>query len=160
MTPATTPAQWLLEAGLNGVPLTQTNALGRMIVRQVAQLWPYWWNAELLGEPHREAELAPLESLHAGLRRLHLIRRRSKKLFTTPRGRELLADPAAHHDVLAGDIAEADLFTETVADAAIARLSRGAETKLDALTAAALERVLCAGFVRQAETRGTARSPS
>lgn len=160
MTPATTPAQWLLEAGLNGVPLTQTNALGRMIVRQVAQLWPYWWNAELLGEPHREAELAPLESLHAGLRRLHLIRRRSKKLFTTPRGRELLADPAAHLDVLAGDIAEADLFTETVADAAIARLSRGAETKLDALTAAALERVLCAGFVRQAETRGTARSPS
>lgn len=45
-----TPAQWLLEAGLNGVPLTQTNALGRVIVRQAAQLWPHWGNAELFGE--------------------------------------------------------------------------------------------------------------
>jgi len=41
-----------------------------VIVRQAAQLWPHWWNAELFGEPHREAELAPLESLHDGLRRL------------------------------------------------------------------------------------------
>lgn len=146
MTASKTPAQWLLDVGLEGVALTQTNALGRVVVREAARLWPHWWNAELFGEPYREAELAPLESLHEGLRRLKLVRRRGKKLFTTPRGRELLADPAALHDVLASDIAASDVFTETVADVVITRLSRGAETKLDALSAAALERVLRQGW--------------
>lgn len=142
MTLETTPAQWLLEAGLQGVPLTQTNALGRVVVREAALLWPHWWNAELFGEPHREAELAPLEALHEGLRRLKLMRRRGRKLFTTPRGRELLADPRVLHEVLADDIAAADPFTEAVAGVVLARLSHGTETKLDALVASALERVL------------------
>lgn len=146
MTPATTPAQWLLEAGLGGVPLTQTNALGRAVVRDAAKLWPHWWDAELFGEPYREAELAPLEALREGLRRLKLMRPRNKKLLTTSRGRELLADPGALHRMLATDIVAADPFTVSVADVVIARLVRGAETKLDGLTEAALERVLRKGW--------------
>jgi len=40
---ATAPARWLLEmASADGVPLTQTNALARAIVREIAQRWPDW----------------------------------------------------------------------------------------------------------------------
>ena len=38
---ATAPARWLLEmASADGVPLTQTNALARSIVREMAGRWP------------------------------------------------------------------------------------------------------------------------
>jgi hypothetical protein len=52
---ATAPARWLLEmASGEGVPLTQTNALARSVVREIAERWPDRWNAELFGPPHRE----------------------------------------------------------------------------------------------------------
>jgi hypothetical protein len=57
---ATAPAQWLLELGLEGVPLTAIHALARAVVREAALRWPDWWNAELFGPPHREADLAVL----------------------------------------------------------------------------------------------------
>jgi hypothetical protein len=70
---ATAPARWLLDHGVEGVPLTATYALARVVVRDVALRWPEWWNAELFGPPHRESDLAVLGALHEGLRRLKLM---------------------------------------------------------------------------------------
>lgn len=143
---ATAPARWLLDLGLEGVPLTQTHALARAVVRDAARRWPHWWDAELFGEPYREAELAPLEALHDGLRRLRLVRRRGRMLHTTPRGRELLVDPAALLGNLAADLAGSDPFTEMVADVVISRLGLGPEAALDGLTTAALDRAQRGGW--------------
>jgi hypothetical protein len=113
---ATSLVRWLLTAGLDhGIGLTKTHALQRSVVREVAELWPRWWNDELFGPPHREAELPVLEATHAGLRRLRLMRRRRETLLTTARGRELLADPEAlllalYADLDAGDAFAADAW--------------------------------------------------
>src|SRR5215208_2580145 len=98
---------WLLARGVDGLGLTKTHALQRAIVREVAERWPQWWNHELAGPPHREAELPVLEETHAALRRLRLLRRQRETLVTTARGRKLLADSDAllHvlHEELAGE---------------------------------------------------------
>ncbi|MGH2945185.1 MAG: hypothetical protein ACRDPC_02765 [Solirubrobacteraceae bacterium] len=44
---ALAPALWLLERADGGIALTQTGALSRALVREVAGRWPAWWNAEL-----------------------------------------------------------------------------------------------------------------
>ena len=65
---AMAPARWLLEmASGEGVPLTQTNALARSVVREMAERWPDWWNAELFGAPHREWDMPLIGALHEGL---------------------------------------------------------------------------------------------
>ncbi|MGO9888405.1 MAG: hypothetical protein ACLP0L_10930 [Solirubrobacteraceae bacterium] len=102
------PALWLLELGIDGIALTQTEALNRALVREAAERWPGWWNAEIHGPPHRETDIALLYELHQHLRRLRLLRRKGHRLLTTARGRELLGDPpalllAAATDLLAGD---------------------------------------------------------
>jgi hypothetical protein len=119
---ATAPARWLLVAGRAGVRLTQTYALARSVVREAAESWPGWWDAELFGAPHREADLAVLGALHDGLRRTRLVRRRGRRLFTTVRGRELAEDPAALLVVLAGDLGAGHPFTEEVAAAVVEAL--------------------------------------
>jgi len=125
---ATAPATWLLAAAADGgVPLTQTHALARIVVREAAERWPGWWKAELFGPPHREADLAVLEALHDGLRRLRLVRRRGRVLHATARGRVLAGDPAALLEALASDLGGGDPFTEMVAGEVIATLeARGA----------------------------------
>ena len=90
-----TLATWLLARGVEGLGLTKTGALQRAIVRDAAERWPQWWNHELFGKPHREAELPVLEETHAALRRLRLLRRQRETLRTTARGRETLSDPDA-----------------------------------------------------------------
>ncbi len=111
---ATAVVRWLLEAGVDGVGLTQTHALRRTVVREAAERWPDWWRHELFGPPHRESDLPVLAEVHAGLRRLRLMRRRRETLLTTLRGRELLADPEALvkllHDDLGGDGFEGDAW--------------------------------------------------
>ena len=108
---ATSLARWLLTAGLEGgIGLTKTHALRRSVVREAAERWPGWWNHELFGPPHREAELPVLEMTHAGVRRLRLMRRRREIIFTTARGRELLADPEALLLLLHADMGAADDF--------------------------------------------------
>jgi len=97
---ATAVVRWLLEAGVDGVGLTKTHALGRATVREAAERWPHWWSHELFGPPQREADLPVLEATHTGLRRLRLMRRQRETLRTTARGRALLADADALLDVL------------------------------------------------------------
>jgi hypothetical protein len=133
-----------------GVPLTQTNALGRAVVREAAERWPDWWNAELFGPPHREADLALLEALHDGLRRLRLVRRRGQTLLATTRGRKLVDDPLALLYELGGDLGGGDPFTATIADQVIDRLLTSAPCTHEQLVAPAV----------QAAALGSWRDPS
>jgi transcriptional regulator with XRE-family HTH domain len=144
---ALAPARWMLEAGANGIPLTQTNALARSVVREAAERWPGWWNAELFGPPHREADLAVLNALHDGLRRLRLVRRRGRRLHTTARGRELAEQPARLLEEFAGDLGAGDPFTTAVADSVAAALRAHDALGHDDLVATALRRVSRAGWV-------------
>jgi hypothetical protein len=124
---ATAVARWLLEmASGDGVPLTQTNALARAIVREVAERWPEWWNAELFGPPHREWDMPLVGALHEGLKRRRLVRRRARKLLITARGRKLAADPIALLYDLGLDLGGGDPFTAMVADVVVEELEENA----------------------------------
>ncbi len=133
---ATAPVRWLLDMGVEGIALTQTHALARAVVREGAERWPQWWDAELFGPPHREADVRVLEELREGLRRLGLVRRRGRQLRSTKRGRELAQDPQALLEVLAGDLGGGDEFTGVAADAIADALATG-ERNHDELAEAA-----------------------
>lgn len=135
---ATAPAQWLLGMGFDGIPLTQTHVLARAVVREGAQRWPQWWDAELFGPPHREADVRVLEQLREGLRRLGLVRRRGRRLLSTKRGRELAEDPWALLRVFAKDLGGGDEFTGVVAAAIADRLATGERSHDELAEAAAV----------------------
>jgi hypothetical protein len=131
---ATAPARWLLEtASDGGIPLTQTYALARVVVREAAERWPGWWNAELFGVPHREADMPVLEELREGLLRKRLVRRRGSKLLATARGRKLADDPIALLYELALDLGGGDLFTAMVASVVVETLEEGGRPTHDEL---------------------------
>jgi Plasmid pRiA4b ORF-3-like protein len=132
------PVSWLLDsAGNGGVPLTQTNALARVVVREAAELWPDWWNAELFGPPHREMDMPLLEALREGLLWMRLVRRRGRKLLATTRGRKLAADPIALLYELALDLGGGDQFRAWVADRVVDELSESESCTHDQLVAPA-----------------------
>jgi len=107
---ALAPTLWLLERANEGIGLTQTGALNRAFVREVAEHWPGWWAAELFGPPHRATDVTPLVELDGLLRALRLIRRRSSRVATTKRGRALQADPPALLQVLVNGLFEGETF--------------------------------------------------
>jgi Plasmid pRiA4b ORF-3-like protein len=146
---ATEPARWLLEMGVEGIPLTQTHALARAVVREGVQRWPAWWDTEVVGPPQREAEVRVLEALREGLRRHGLVRRRGCKLFTTKRGRALLEDPDALLCCLASDLDGGDEFGAVVASAVVDALA-GGERHHDELASAAAGAARRDGWVDEA----------
>jgi hypothetical protein len=89
------PVLWLLDRAASGIALTQTGALNRALVREVATRWPSWWPADLFGAPNREDDVTLLAELHELLRRLGLLRRTGRRLTATRRARALAADPPA-----------------------------------------------------------------
>ena len=140
---ATGPALWLLDraGAAGGVALTQTHALSRGLVREAAERWPGWWDAELFGPPHREADVRVLGELHAGLRRLRLVRRRGRRLHTTQRGLALAEQPGELLRVVAGDLGAGDPFAGAVAFEVVAELREHPHASHEQLTARALLRV-------------------
>jgi Plasmid pRiA4b ORF-3-like protein len=137
---ATAPARWLLEmASGDGVPLTQTNALARSVVREMAERWPDWWNAEPFGPPHREWDMPLVGALHEGLKRRRLVRRRGRKLLISPRGRKLSADPIALLYEFGLDLGGGDAFTEMVAERVVETLEESATCTREQLVAPAHE---------------------
>lgn len=129
------PLLWLLDRGRDGLPLTQTGALGRQVVREAAVRFPDWWDSELFGPPYREAELALLEALHAVSRRAGLLRRRGRRLLLTARARVALEDPAALLEAIARHLIAGDVFEREVAELASAVLLAERELDRDALGA-------------------------
>jgi hypothetical protein len=137
---ATAAARWLLEmASADGVPLTQTNALARTTVREIAERWPEWWNAEVFGPPHREGDMPLVGALHEGLRRRRLVRRRAHKLLITARGRKLAADPIALLHDLGLDLDGGDPFTAMVANVVVEELEQNAPCSREQLVRLAHE---------------------
>jgi hypothetical protein len=158
---ATEAARWLLDAAAkDGLPLTQTFALARTIVREAVERWPDWWDTRIHGLPNREADLSLLEDLHAGLRRLRLLRRRGRKLHATVRGRELAGDPPGLLRALASDLGRGDAFTESVARIVVATLAVDAPLGYDELTAAAFPRLHAEGWQTGHGVRLTERAAS
>lgn len=119
------PALWLLEQGIDGIALTQTGALSRALVRDVAQRWPSWWNAELFGAPNRQDDLALLCELDGLLRRLRLVRRTGRRIVTTARGRKLLTDPSTLLNAMAVELLAGDSFQAACAELAVALILHG-----------------------------------
>ncbi|MEA2369769.1 MAG: hypothetical protein QOH12_163 [Solirubrobacteraceae bacterium] len=141
------PGVWLLAAAAgDGVALTQTYALGRKVVREAAERWPDWWDTEMVGPPYQEAELAPLELLDHGLRRLRLVRRRGALLLATVRGKALTTDEPALLRVLAADLGGGDRFGETIAGLVVDMLARDGACMHDQLDAAAWTLVARGGW--------------
>jgi hypothetical protein len=99
------PLLWLLGRLADGVKLTQTGALPRSVVRAAVDRYPDWWDTDLLGPPHREAEIYPLEVLHTLVDELKLARPRRGILKLGPRGRALRADPQKLLSTVASTIA-------------------------------------------------------
>lgn len=99
------PLLWLLGRLADGVKLTQTGALPRALVREAVDRYPDWWDGELFGQPHREADVYPLEVLHTIVDELKLARPRRSILKLGPRGRALRADPAGLLWTIASTIA-------------------------------------------------------
>lgn len=116
------PLRWLLDQARESVPLTQTGALGRQVVRGAAVRFPDWWNAALFGPPHREAELPLLEELHALSRRAGLLRRRGRRLLLTRQGQAALGDADVLAQAAARGLIAGDPFEREVAELASAAL--------------------------------------
>jgi len=104
------PTLWLLERASDGVELTQTGALNRALVREFAECWPDWWDADLFGPPHRETDVNRLWELHQLLRSLKLVYRRGGRIATSKRGRALQDDPPELLRMLAAALLEGDSF--------------------------------------------------
>ncbi|MEJ7892688.1 MAG: hypothetical protein WKF94_08605 [Solirubrobacteraceae bacterium] len=116
------PLRWLLDTAGDGLPLTQTGALGRQVVRDAAVRFPDWWNSALFGPPNRAAELPLLEELHALSRRTGLLRRRGRRLLLTRRGEAALTDADVLTQAAARGLIAGDQFEREVAELACAAL--------------------------------------
>jgi hypothetical protein len=120
------PTLWLLEQAEDGIALTQTGALNRALVREVAERWPDWWEAELFGPPHREDDVTSLWELNQLLRDLRLLRRKGRQVLATKRGRDLAADPPALLTELATELLHGENFYAACAELAVALILDGA----------------------------------
>jgi len=123
---ALAPAVWLLEQAADGIALTQTGALNRALVREVAERWPHWWRADLFGPPNRQDDLALLCELNDLLRDLRLIRRKGRQIRTTAWGRKLKTDPPALLLTLARELLAGEDFHAACAELAAALILDGA----------------------------------
>jgi hypothetical protein len=123
---ALAPTLWLLEQANDGIALTQTGALNRALVREVAERWPSWWRADLYGPPNRQDDLALLCELDELLRRLRLVRRQGRRVLTTARGRKLQADPPTLLLMMAMKLLAGEDFRAACAELAVALILDGA----------------------------------
>jgi hypothetical protein len=132
---ALAPAIWLLEQAAEGIALTQTGALNRALVREVAERWPEWWRAELFGPPNREDDVTLLSELDELLRGMRLLRRKGRQIVSTTRARKLKADPPALLLALARELLTGDNFRAACAELAAALILDGAVANYSAALA-------------------------
>lgn len=126
---AVEPLLWLLGRLADGVKLTQTGALPRVLVREAVERYPDWWDEDLLGPPHREADVYPLGVLHTLVDELGLARPRRGILKLGPRGRALRADSVGLLRMIALTIATAGASLQL--DRALAHLLADDASEVD-----------------------------
>lgn len=129
------PVVWLLgrAAEEEGLPLTATGALGRAIVREAVERFPGWWESELFGPPHQEAEVALLVALRDLVQRSRLLRRRKRRLLTTARGRAAREDSGVLLAAVAPRLIVGSPFEREVGELASAVLLVEREMSRDSL---------------------------
>jgi hypothetical protein len=155
------PTLWLLDqAEEDGIGLTQTGALNRALVREVAERWPSWWEAELFGPPHREDDLTRLWELNQLLRDLRLLRRKGRRVFTTKRGRDLAADPPALLTALATELLRGENFYAACAELAVALILDGAPADFGEALAEQVQPAIAAAGWRSGEEPPSVRDVS
>jgi hypothetical protein len=154
------PTLWLLEQGNDGIGLTQTGALNRALVREVAERWPGWWEADLFGPPHREDDVTQLWELHQLLRELRLLRRKGRRVLTTKRGRELAGDPSALLEALATELLRGENFYAACAELAVALILDGAPADYGETLAARVQPAVAAAGWRAGEEPPSVRDVS
>lgn len=143
------PLRWLLESAReqDGLKLTKGGNLGRALVREAAERYPSWWEADIFGPPHREADVGPLEELDGLARRTNLLRKRREKLLLAPAGRACLADPATLADAAARALLGED-FDAALAEVALASLLLRGEADTATLVADAHPILVEAGWTQ------------
>jgi hypothetical protein len=114
------PLRWLLEQAAEGVTLTQTGNLNRAFVQAAAELFG-WWEPGM-NPPRSEEELLPLRQIRLLAQRLGLVRRKTRVLGLTSRGRSSLNDPGALWRTVAHHFFAGDPFTITVGEVVFALL--------------------------------------
>ncbi len=118
------PLRWLLElaSAPRGAELTQSNYLARAAVLEAVERFGWWdWPKP----PHSEAEVHQLSTVRQAATRLRLVRRRGRRLHTTTRGAQLLAQPADLWRAVAAETEDGEEFTQMVTELAGLRLLRG-----------------------------------
>jgi hypothetical protein len=121
---AVAPLRWILEraAEEGGAELTQSNYLARATV--VAAVERFGWR-DSEKPPRSEAEVYQLWMVRDVARRLHLVRRRGRRLLVTARGAELLRFPERLWETVAVEIEDEHEFTRAVAEVVALRLLQG-----------------------------------
>ena len=141
------PLRWLLETARerDGLKLTKGGALSRALVREAVDRYPSWWESEIFGPPHREADVHPLEELHDLARLGKLLRKSRERLVLAPAGRACLDDSATLIDAAArGLLGEG--FDAAVAEVVLATLLLRDEVDSATLAADAHPIVVEAGW--------------
>ncbi len=120
---AIAPMAWLLDlAAGEGAELTQSGYLPRLAVVDAGARFGWWdWPKP----PRSEADVFQIQSLRAAATRLHLVRRRGRRLRLTSRGSELRRDPAELWRVVATESEDSEGFTRMITELVGLRLLGG-----------------------------------
>jgi hypothetical protein len=121
---ATAPIRWLIElaAPPDGAPLTQSGYLARAGVVEAAERFGWWdWPKP----PRSEADVHQLTTVREAARRLHLVRRRGRRLVATTRGMQLLDRPDELWSTVATETEEGGEFPLAVTEVVGLRLLGG-----------------------------------
>ena len=121
---ATAPVRWLIElaAPPDGAPLTQSGYLPRAGVVEAAERFGWWdWPKA----PRSESDVHQLTTVREAARRLHLVRRRGRRLVATTNGMQLLDRPDQLWSSVATETEEGGEFPLAVTEVVGLRLLGG-----------------------------------
>lgn len=116
------PLTWLLGSCRDGVRVTDAGYLDPALVREAVERFD-WWPFD--DRPRSEADLYPLALLHRIAKRNRWLQRRSRRITTSRRARELLDDPVALWWALVGTVGQPNAYAGMVSELIALRLLEG-----------------------------------
>ncbi len=121
---AVEPLRWILAcaAQVGGIELTTANYLARATVLEAVEHFG-WWNGAT--PPRSETDVHQLLIVRGAAMRLHLLRRRGRRLYATARGAALLVSPERLWESVAVETEDDHEFTRAVTEVVALRLLQG-----------------------------------
>lgn len=111
--PVVEPMRWLLTHAADGIALTQSGYLAKVLVLEAVDRFDWWeWDTP----PRSEADVFQLELLRDAARLLGLVRRRGRTLSATAKAKALLDDPVGLWRLLAGSLGGDDEYDQLVGE--------------------------------------------